>query len=453
MKEKMKKNVDLLNGSIPVALTKLALPIMATSFLQMAYNLTDMIWIGRVGSDAVAAVGVASMFIWLSNGLSMIPRIGGQVKVAQSLGAKNEIEASEFAKTAFQIVVIFGILFGLFILLFQKQFIAFFQLDNQDIIRDAQYYLTITGGLVVVSYMNQVYTGTWTALGNTTMTLWATLVGLSINIVLDPLLIFGIGPFPKLGVIGAAIATVLAQFIVCIVFIFMAKKEKIIFRNMSHFREIDFEKVTNIIKIGLPAGIQSMVFTFISMTIARMISGFGDAAIAVQKIGTQIESISWMTAEGFATAVNTLVAQNKGASQEERVDKGYQSAMLIMGAWGIITSFVLIAFPKQLFQIFISEPDLVPMGVDYLRILGVSQFFMCLELATAGAFQGLGKSFPPSISGVIFTAMRIPLAYILCRTTLGLNGIWWTITISTIIKGVVLPVWFYRERHRNKESI
>ncbi|MFI3214572.1 MAG: MATE family efflux transporter [Eubacteriales bacterium] len=446
----MRKNVDLLNGSIPIALTKLALPIMATSFLQMAYNLTDMIWIGRVGSDAVAAVGVASMFVWLSSGLVMIARMGGQVKVAQSLGAGNTKEAADFAKTAFQIAIFFGLLFGFGSFFLNGPFIDFFGMENQDIVRDARYYLIITGGLIIVNYINQIFTATWTALGNSGVTLLATLVGLSINIVLDPILIFGLGPIPRLGVLGAALATVLAQIIVCIVFVIVSTKEKTVFGAMLNFKRIDTYKVKCIVKIGLPAGVQSMLFTGISMILARMITGFGDAAIAVQKVGTQIESISWMTAEGFGTAVNALVAQNKGASQEERVDKGYLSAMMIMGAWGLFTSLVLIVFPQQLFQIFITESELIPLGVDYLRILGISQLFMCLELATAGAFQGLGKSFPPSISGVILTGIRIPMAYFLCQTALGLNGIWWAITISTIMKGIVLPVWFYRERHCKK---
>ncbi len=438
----MKTNVDLLKGSIPRALTQLALPIMATSFLQMAYNLTDMIWIGKVGSDAVAAVGVASMFLWLSNGLIMIPRIGGQVKVAQCLGANQEEESAIYAKSALQIGILLGILFGLLCIIFREPLIAFFKMGSPDIIRSAEVYLIVTGGLVGINFMNQVITGIWTALGNSTITLFATLIGLSINIILDPILIFGIGPFPKLGVLGAALATVFAQFIVFIVFLVTVRNEKQIFGRITQWHKVEKREMKMIVKIGFPAGIQNMLFTTMSMLIARMITGFGDAAIAVQKVGTQIESISWMTAEGFATAVNALIAQNHGAGQDARVNKGYKTAMLMMGIWGIFTSTLLIVFPEPLFQIFISEPEILPMGVDYLRIVGYSQLFMCMELATAGAFQGLGKSIPPSVTGIVLVAIRIPLAYVLCRTSLGLNGIWWAITISAIAKGIVLPLWF-----------
>ncbi|MFI3172687.1 MAG: MATE family efflux transporter [Eubacteriales bacterium] len=446
----MKKNVDLLNGSIAGALTRLALPIMATSFLQMAYNLTDMIWIGKVGSDAVAAVGVAGMFIWLANGIAMIPRIGGQVKVGQSLGAEKEMEAASYAKSAFQVAITLGVLYGVLCFCFHHGLVEFFQMDNQQIVQDAEQYLMVTCGLVTISFMNQIFTGTWTAIGNSTVTLRATLIGLSINLILDPVLIFGIGPFPELGTLGAAIATVFAQLIVFVVFCVVSRREKTVFMNMNHAFQIDWNKVKSILQVGFPAGFQNMMFTGISMIVARMITSFGDAAIAVQKVGTQIESISWMTAEGFGTAVNALIAQNHGARQENRVDKGYRTAIIIMGAWGILTSFVLIVFPEPLFRIFIQEENVVPLGIDYLRIVGYSQLFMCMELATAGAFQGLGKTLPPSISGITFTVIRIPLAYALAQTSLGLNGIWWAITISAIAKGVVLPIWFLK--HRSKDN-
>lgn len=448
---KMKKNVDLLCGSILKGLSSLAFPIMMTSFLQMAYNLTDMIWIGKVGSEAVTAVGVAGMLVWLSSGLVMIARIGSQVKVAQSYGAGKINDAAQYTKSAFQMALGLGVLWGIISIVCNKFMVEFFELSNPSTIIDARNYLYVAGGLIVINFMNQIFTGIWTALGKTTVTLGATLVGLSINIILDPILIFGYGPIPQLGVLGAAIATVFAQGIVLSVFILVSLKDEILFRKIKGWKVLNIKDMQIITKIGLPVGLQSMLFTFISMIVSRMITDFGDAAIAVQKVGIQIESISWMTAEGFGTAVNAMVAQNYGAKQEKRVDEGYKIAMTIMALWGVITTICLVVFPEALFKIFIREPELIPMGVDYLVILGYSQLFMCMELATAGAFQGLGKSFPPSIIGVALNVFRIPLAYVLCNTSLGLNGIWWSITLTTLGKGVVLPIWFVYERYKSKK--
>ena len=178
------------------------------------------------------------------------------------------------------------------------------------------------------------------------------------------------------------------------------------------------------------------------MMIARMVAGYGDAAVAVQKVGSQIESISWMTADGFAAAVNSFLAQNHGAEKPDRIRKGYRSAMGVVLIWGVLCTVLLIFFPEPIFRLFITEQDVIPMGVDYLVILGVSQLFMSVEITTAGAFAGLGKTLPPSLSSTILTAARIPLAWVLVQTPLGLNGIWWSITISSIFKGIVLFLWF-----------
>lgn len=185
-----------------------------------------------------------------------------------------------------------------------------------------------------------------------------------------------------------------------------------------------------------------MMFTGISMIIARMIAGYGDAAVAVQKVGSQIESISWMTAEGFAAAVNSFIAQNYGAGNRTRIRKGYTCAMGVVFVWGIVCTLLLMLCPGPIFRIFITEAAVLPLGIDYLVILGVSQLFMSAEITTAGAFSGYGKTIPPSVISIVFTVLRIPLALVLCRTPLALNGIWWSITISSILKGVLLLAWF-----------
>ena len=243
---------------------------------------------------------------------------------------------------------------------------------------------------------------------------------------------------------GAAIATVFAQMIVTCMFILFALRDDLLFNHMRLFSRPDFKKLRSLITIGVPSCLQNMLFTGISMIIARMVAGYGDAAVAVQKVGSQIESISWMTADGFAAAVNSFIAQNHGAGNSKRIRKGYKNAMVIVLIWGLFCTFLLIGCPAPIFRIFITEADVLPMGVAYLVILGVSQLFMSVEITTAGAFAGFGKTVPPSVVSILFTAIRIPLALILVNTALGLNGIWWSITISSILKGIILLCWFLR---------
>lgn len=438
----MQKNIDLLHGPVLPSLTRLAIPIMATSLIQMAYNLTDMIWIGRLGSNAVAAVGAAGMYMWLSNGLSALTKMGGQVNVGHSLGAGHTEEAARYAANALQPTAALGLIFGIICALFSGPLIHFFKLNSADVISDARIYLQITCGFVIFSFLNQMFTGIFTAIGNSKAAFLATTAGLIVNIILDPVLIFGIGPFPRLQVMGAAIATVIAQFIVTLMFLYYASKDQSLFPHVKIARLPDSSYLASIIRIGLPTSIQSMIFTGISMVIARIVASYGDAAVAVQKVGSQIESISWMTADGFAAAVNSFIAQNHGAGYRERIRKGYLSAMGIVLIWGVVCTLLLMLCPAPIFRIFITEADVLPMGIDYLVILGVSQLFMSVEITTAGAFCGYGKTVPPSIVSIVFTAARIPLALLLTRTVLGLNGIWWSITISSILKGIVILVWF-----------
>lgn len=438
----MRKNVNLLEGPILPSLSKLALPIMATSFIQMAYNLTDMLWIGKIGSGAVAAVGSAGMYPWFANGFSAIARMGGQVKTGYALGAKNEDKAVRIIENALQLGIIMGVAYAVIAVLFASPLIGLFNLNGAQVVADAEIYMIFTSGGVMFSFLNTILSGIVTAMGNSRIAFRGTATGLVTNIVLDPVLIFGIGPFPEMQVRGAAIATVFAQFIVTIVLVIYIYKEERLFRRINLLRPLDRECIRDIIRIGVPTGVQTMVSAGTSMIIARMIAGFGDGAVAVQKIGVQIESISWMTAEGFGTAVNAFMAQNLGAGNRERIIKGGKIAFGIDLIWGSICTFILMTFPAAIFKIFISEPEVLSLGVDYLQILGVSQLFMCVELTLAGTFAGLGKTVPPSLSSGILTATRIPMAYILMSTVLGLNGIWWSLTISGVLKGVVLTVWF-----------
>ena len=434
----MKKNqsVNLLQGPIFKSLSLLAIPIMATYFIQMAYNLVDMLWIGYLGSGAVASIGVSGNFMYLANGLVNMPKVGSQALVGQSLGAQNKKETHAYIQAAFQSAIFFAVIYGIIIILFQKSLIQLFNLTDPTIIQDAQNYLWITCGFVLFSFVNQIFTGILTAAGHSKSTFIATTTGLVLNLILDPILIFVF----DLKVVGAALATIIAQFIVTLVFLYDARNLEI-FNEFQLLSKPEKNHIAKILKIGFPTSVQSMLFTCISMYIARLISAFGAISVAVQKVGSQIESISWMAADGFSASINAFTSQNYGAKNYTRVNKGYKTGMLVVSLWGFLTTCILIFLPGPIFSCFIHETNILPYGIDYLRILGYSQLFMCVEIATQGAFNGLGKTLPPSIVSIVFTSARIPMA-ILFSHYLGVNGVWWAISISSMIKGIVLVTWF-----------
>ena len=446
----MKKNIDLLNGNILTSLTELALPIMATSLVQTAYNLTDMAWIGMVGSDAVAAVGAAAMYTWLSSGVATLARMGGQVKSAHAYGEGNRREAVQYGKGALQLALVLAAVYGIITNLFAEPLIDFFHLNSNLVVENAIVYLRIACGLILFAFIGQTLTGLYTASGNSRTPFVANCIGMGANIVLDPLLIFGLGPIPGMGVAGAAIATVTAQFIVALVLVISMRRDPVLASQMRVWIPTPLSNIKTMVRIGFPAAIQSMLYCAISMVLTRFVTAWGDTAVAVQRVGGQIESISWMTADGFGTAINAFVGQNYGAGNLKRVKKGYMTASVIMFIWGIFTTCLLIFGAAPIFSLFIHEAEVIPAGADYLRIIGFSEMFMCVELMTVGALSGMGKTMEASVITIILTAARIPLAVILGGTAMGLNGIWWALTISSIVKGIIFFVYYLHIMKRMK---
>lgn len=441
---------NLTKGPILKTLTKLAIPIMASSFLGTLYNITDMAWIGLLGSKAVAGVGVGGMFTWLSQGLAAMARMGGQVQVAQCIGRGERDRAHGFAQAAVQLATLMGMAYAVISLVFTRQMVAFFQLTDPEAQTAALSYTKIACGLIVFSFLTLTMTGLYTAQGDSKTPFLANLIGLITNMILDPVLILGPGPFPKLGVVGAAIATVTAQAIVMtmmILGVIIQKKENVL-KGIRLTAKIPKEYLGGLCRIGVPTAIQGMAYCAISMVLTRMVSAYGAEAVATQRVGGQIESISWNTADGFAAALNAFIAQNYGAGKMDRVRKGYRASLWTVGIWGLLISFVFICFPKAIADIFFHEPKAVATAVGYLVIIGFSEAFMCVELTTVGALSGLGRTRLCSIISIAFTSARIPLAIIL-GGLIGLSGIWWALSITSIIKGIIFTctfLWITRKR-------
>ena len=443
---------NLTKGPILKTLTKLAIPIMASYFIGTLYNITDMAWIGQLGSKAVAGVGVGGMFTWLSQGLSSIARMGGQVQVAQCIGRGDREKAHGYAQVAIQLAFYMGLIFALISLIFVHQMVGFFNLTDPEAYSAAVSYTRIACGLIVFSFLTVTLTGLYTAQGDSQTPFWANLIGLATNMILDPILILGPGPFPKLGVIGAAIATVTAQFIVMSIMVLgvVRQKKGNVLKGIRLAAAIPGSYLKGICQIGIPSGIQDMTYCFISMILTRMVSGFGAEAIATQRVGGQIESISWHTADGFAAALNAFTAQNYGAGKMDRVKKGYRASLLTVGVWGLLVTAIFVFAPNTIARIFFHEPKAIAIAVSYLIIIGLSEAFLCVEITTIGAISGLGKTHLCSIISILFTSMRIPLAIVLGNTSLGLDGIWWALSSTTMIKGIIFTATFFWITRRKK---
>ena len=435
----MDKKIDLTEGGIVEKLVKIAIPIMATSFIQIAYNLIDMMWVGKNGSNSVAAVGTAGFYPWLAMAFVMFSKIGGEVKVAQSMGEKNTKEVKSYIKSSIELNVFLSITYTLVLILFNKQLIDIFNLGDLEVITMSRQYLVILAIGMIFYFINPVFTSIFIGLGNSSIPFRINTIGLIANIILDPLRIFGFGPIDALGTNGAGIATITAQIIVTCVFVGYIIKNKIEYFKVKYFRNIELEYFKTLYKLGLPVAIQNALFTLISMAMGVIVASFGPVAVAVQKVGSQIESISWMSADGFASALSTFTGQNYGAYKFDRINKGSKIGLIGALIWGSITTLVLVFLGDIIFRAFINEPDAIIKGVDYLKILGYSQLFMCIEITITGILKGLGRTYIPSVTSIVLNLARIPMAIVLSKPDiLGINGIWWSISISSIFKGIIL---------------
>lgn len=450
---KAKKNTDLTSGPILKTLAELALPIMLSSFLGTAYNIMDMAWIGLLGAKAVAGVGVGGMYVWLSQGLVALPRMGGQVNTAQACGRKDYDEARSYAASALQITVFFGLLFAAVCLAFLDPLIGFFNLTDAETYAAAGSYMKLTCGLIIFSFLNLTLTGLFTAQGDSKSPLMANLLGLVGNMILDPLLILGVGPFPRMETTGAAVATVTAQILVFAVLVFRiltSRMEPNILREVHLFSRYSGKFYKNIFRIGFPTAVQSMIYCMISMVLTRMVSGFGAAAIATQRVGGQIESVSWNTADGFASALNAFTAQNYGAKKHDRIRHGYRISFGILAIWGLIITAMFVFLPKPIAGLFFHDKESLAIAVNYLIIIGFSEAFMAIELMTIGALSGLGMTKLCSIISIVLTGARIPLAMLLSLAGMGLDGIWWALSLTSIVKGIVFTLTF---RHTSRTKL
>ena len=253
----MQKKINLTEGGIVEKLVKIAIPIMATSFIQIAYNLIDMMWVGKNGSNSVAAVGTAGFYPWLAMAFVMFSKIGGEVKVAQSMGEKNIKEVKSYIKSSIELNVFLSLTYSLILILFNKQLIDIFNLGNAEVISMSRQYLVILGLGMIFYFINPVFTSIFIGLGNSSIPFRINTIGLIANIILDPLLIFGFGPIPALGTNGAGIATISAQIVVSFVFIGYIIKNRIEYFKVKYFRKIEFKYFKILYKLGFPVAIQN----------------------------------------------------------------------------------------------------------------------------------------------------------------------------------------------------
>ena len=438
------KKVDLTEGKVINVLTALALPIMGSSLLQFTYNLIDMLWVGGLGSDAVASIGSSSFFIGLGYSINSLVVIGTGIKVSHAIGKKDNEEVSKYINSGIAINFVIAIIYGLVLIALGKNFISFLNLNNDIVERGSYYYLAINAQILFFSFFNFLYTRIFSSFGNNGDSLKINAIGMILNIILDPIFIY----IFKLGVLGAAVATLISNIVIFI--LYKVKSNGIL--NYNKYVGIDKGKILEIIRLGFPMAFQRILFTLVNIILAKVIAIFGTNSIAAQKIGLQIESITYMVIGGLNGAIASFTGQNFGANKFKRIKQGYYTALLLGITYSVIMSIIFIVFKEPIIRLFIREKNTIIIAGGYLQAVAFSQGFSTIEMVSNGFFTGIGMPKVPATISIVFTVLRIPMALILMKY-LGINGIWWSIAVSSILKGIAAYFMYIIKIRRNYKDV
>ena len=432
-----KPNRDLTGGSITKNIFYLAGPVVATMFLETAFSLANIFWVGKLGAVSLAAVISSAIVVWIIYSLVGSVSVGVTALVARFIGAGQQDQAAFGARQAYLFAILFAVCLTVPGVLFTKWAFVLMGTEPGVTALGIQYLRIIFGGAITF-FLIDIFSSIFRATGDTKTPMLVIGGSLALNIVLDPCLIFGWGPFPRLGTAGAAVATVFSQGVGSLFFIRLIRRGKLSFRfSLLPKWDLDFSRMWRILRIGIPASSAWILFSIVYLFINKIVALFGTEAIAALGIGNRMESVSFLTCMGFSVAATTLVGQNLGAGRPERAaEAAWKTAGIVVLITGFV-SVMFFAFPRQIASFFISDPQVIEIGIGYLKILALSQMFMAAEIVFEGAFAGAGNTVPPmvvSIAGSLASASL--LAYLLAvHWGIGINGVWWAVTSTSVSRG------------------
>jgi putative MATE family efflux protein len=270
------------------------------------------------------------------------------------------------------------------------------------------------------------------------------LASVAVTLILDPVLMLGIGPFPRMGIVGAAIAMISTRGTVFVLGAVIAAR-----RGLIRFGRVRFDAVWSVCRVGLPTAITGVTFSLIYVFLTRTTTRFGTPALAALGIGHRVESWLFMIGVGFGAATAAIVGQNLGAGRPDRASRAGWLATGFCTLLGVVACVLQLAMPSQFASLFTSEPAVIAEAVKYLRIAAVSQLAVCAEIVLEGALGGAGDTVPPMLTSTALTASRIPLAA-WAANQWGSAGIWWVISLTAIGRGGAMAMLWRRGRWKRR---
>ncbi len=448
----MKKYNNLTEGSILKSLIRLSVPIIFANILQTAYQLTDTFWVGRLGHVAVAAVSISFPIIFfiisLGGGLAM----AGTILIAHYKGKENKKAVDHITSQTLLIVVIISIILAIIGYILSPFFISLMGAET-NVFSNAVSYIKISfiGMIFMFTYM--VFQSLMRGAGDVKTPMYIVFGTVLLNLVLDPLFIFGYSFIPAFGVAGAAIATIGTQGLAAIIGIILLLKGK--HKIQLHLNDLkpDLMLIKKMFKIGLPASIEQSTRALGMTLMTVLVASFGTLTLATYGIGTRILSFVIIPATGLSMATSTLVGQNMGAGKIKRAEKIAKLSALISFIILSIVGIIIFLFAKQISSIFIpGEPETILSSALFIKIIALTFGFIGIQMSLNGLFRGSGNTMISMILSIIsLWVLRFPLAYILSNhTSLAEIGLWVAFPSANVIAALITIIWFIKGTWKQK---
>jgi putative MATE family efflux protein len=439
--EEMQKQI--VSGPIVKTLFVLGWPIMLTHFFQIAYNLIDTFWLGKLGEDAIAVPTLTwpmvFLFVSVANGLA----VAGVALVSQYVGAKNQEEARRSAGQSIAILMIVGIALSLFGILISDLILQFMG-PTQAVYDLASPYIRIIFASMPFMFIIMGYAFILRGWGDTRTPMYVSAFSVTINLLLDPILIFGIpGLIPSMGVMGAGIATFVGRAIGGVIVLYLLFRAKKTLRIRTSDMRLEKDRTKRLFKIGIPATVGQAMVSFGFVVTVALVTRLGTDVLATYGIGTRIVNTVFVIIGGLTGAAVTMIGQSLGADLKDRAGKVLYSAVGMTMLILFVTSIIFVIFSDQLVGVFIQKQEIIEEGRNLFLIFGLSTMFFGAYASSLSAFQGSGRNVPTMILGITrLWLMRLPLVYIFAFVLdYGAIGIWMGLGISNVTSAVVALAW------------
>lgn len=422
---------DLTAGSVPKQLTGFALPILLGNILSTGYSIINAIWVGRLlGKDAVGAVAVSFPIFLGLVALCSGATLATSILISKAYGEGEPSRIQRIVNNSWSIAVILIVLVTAGGLLASKPLLRMLGTPDE-LMPLATGYLNLTIAGFAGLYLSHLIAAILRGIGDTMIPLIFIILSTVMNALLDPLLIAGIGPLPRLGLNGAAAASILSSTTAVVLgMLYMLRKYA---KQPLHPRRFILEKsiVTDMLRIGLPSFVQQMLISLGYAFITVFVNRFGSASIAAFGVASRIDSLAAMPGVAMMMATSNLTAQNLGAGKRERVKQIFKWGLVLNTPLMLILSALCMAFPAAIMGIFVSEPEVIQAGIGYLRMVGAGYLFFIVLYVSNGVINGAGRTISTMlITFLSLCIVRIPLAAWLSHTGLEIQGIWLSIVIS-----------------------